>query len=72
MGIYSRSFRNFLPVITKTNIFLILSDTIRFGAILEGRQYKGLKLTKRIFTDVKHCEVIAPGFQWGLQLALKK
>jgi predicted alpha/beta superfamily hydrolase len=50
----------------------ILSDTIRFGAILEGRQYKGLKLTRQIFPDEYHCEVIAPGFQAGLKLALKK
>ena len=50
----------------------ILSDTIRFGAILEGRQYKGLKLTRQIFPDEYHCEVIAPGFQAGLKMALGK
>ena len=49
----------------------ILSDTIRFGAILEGRRYRGLKLVKQIFQDEYHCEVIAPGFQAGLKMALK-
>jgi hypothetical protein len=49
-----------------------LSDTIRFGAILEGRKYKGLILNKQIFADLEHSEVIAPGFQAGLKWALKK
>jgi predicted alpha/beta superfamily hydrolase len=49
-----------------------LSDTIRFGAVLEGRQYKGLTLVKQIIANEHHCEVIAPGFQAGLKLALKK
>jgi hypothetical protein len=50
----------------------ILSDTIRFGAILESRKYKGLALVKQIFTNQNHCEVIAPGFQAGLKMALEK
>jgi predicted alpha/beta superfamily hydrolase len=56
----------------KLNGTSILSDTIRFGAILEGRQYEGLKLTRQVFPDEGHCEVIAPGFQAGLKLALRK
>ena len=42
------------------------SEVIRFGAILEGRKYKGLTLVKQIFADLYHNEVIAPGFMWGL------
>lgn len=49
-----------------------LSDAIRFGAILEGRKYKGLKLFKQIFPNLNHSEVIASGFQAGLKWALKK
>ena len=48
-----------------------VSDVIRFGAILEGRKYKGLTLVKQIFADLQHNEVIAPGFLAGLKLALK-
>jgi predicted alpha/beta superfamily hydrolase len=48
-----------------------LSDTIRFGAILESRKYKGLTLNKQIFPDLEHSEVIAPGFQAALKSALK-
>ncbi|HEY3310323.1 MAG TPA: alpha/beta hydrolase-fold protein [Anaerolineales bacterium] len=48
-----------------------VSDVIRFGAILEGRKYKGLKLVKQIFADQYHNEVIAPGFMSGLKLALQ-
>lgn len=50
----------------------LLSDTIRFGAILESRKYKGLALVKQIFTNQNHCEVIALGFQAGLKMALGK
>jgi hypothetical protein len=49
-----------------------VSETVRFGAILESRKYKGLTLVKRIFTDENHCEVITPGFQAGLKMALEK
>jgi predicted alpha/beta superfamily hydrolase len=49
-----------------------LADTLRFAAILESRKYKGLSLRKQIFTDMNHCEVIAPGFQAGLKIALRK
>jgi predicted alpha/beta superfamily hydrolase len=47
-----------------------VSDVIRFGAILEGRGYKGLTLVKQIFADLHHNEVIAPGFVSGLKIAL--
>ena len=47
------------------------SDVIRFGAILEGRKYKGLTLVKQIFADQNHNEVIAPGFMSGIKLALQ-
>jgi uncharacterized protein len=52
--------------------YTMLSDTIRFGAILESRKYKGLILVKQIFTNQNHCEVVAPGFQMGLKMALKQ
>lgn len=48
-----------------------LSDMIRFGAILESRQYKGLTLVKQILANQHHNEVIAPGFLEGLKMALK-
>ena len=38
-----------------------LSDTIRFAAILEGRHYEGLTLTRQIFPDEGHCEIVAAG-----------
>lgn len=49
-----------------------LTDTLRFAAILQARKYEGLSLVKHIFPDQNHCEVAAPGFQWGLKHALKK
>lgn len=49
-----------------------VSDMIRFGAILESRKYKGLTLVKQVFADLKHNEVIAPGFLAGLKLALRQ
>ncbi|HEU5369576.1 MAG TPA: alpha/beta hydrolase-fold protein [Ktedonobacterales bacterium] len=49
-----------------------LTDTLRFAAILQGRQYEGFSLVKRVFRDQNHCEVAAPGFQAGLKFALKK
>jgi len=47
-----------------------LTDTLRFAAVLQSRNYKGLSLRKQIFADLNHCEVIAPGFQAGLKIAL--
>ena len=49
-----------------------LTDTLRLAAILQGRQYEGLTLTKHVFLDQNHCEVAAPGFQMGLKRALKR
>jgi hypothetical protein len=49
-----------------------LTDTLRLAAILQGRNYEGLSLVRHVFPDQNHCEVAAPGFQWGLKLALKK
>lgn len=49
-----------------------LSDMHRFAALLESRSYKGLTLARQVFANVNHCEVIAPGFQAGLQWALRK
>ncbi len=49
-----------------------LTDTLRLAAILQGRGYEGFSLFKKVFPDQNHCEVAAPGFQWGLKHALKK
>ncbi len=49
-----------------------VTDTLRLAAILQGRQYEGFSLVKHVFLDQNHCEVAAPGFQWGLKFALKK
>jgi uncharacterized protein len=49
-----------------------LTDTLRLGAILEGRKYEGLTLVKHVFPNQNHCEVAAPGFQAGLKFALKR
>ncbi len=49
-----------------------VTDTLRLGAILQGRKYEGFSLVKYIFPDQNHCEVAAPGFQAGLKFALKK
>ena len=49
-----------------------MTDTLRIAAILQGRKYEGLSLVKHVFLDQNHCEVAAPGFQWGLKYALKK
>lgn len=49
-----------------------LTDTLRLGAILQGRKYDGLSLTQQVFADQNHCEVAAPGFQAGLKRALKR
>jgi predicted alpha/beta superfamily hydrolase len=49
-----------------------VTDTLRLAAILQGRKYEGFSLVKHVFLDQNHCEVAAPGFQWGLKNALKK
>jgi predicted alpha/beta superfamily hydrolase len=54
-----------------TESFMV-SNMIRFGAILEGRKYKGLSLVRQIFPNENHCEVVPLCFQAGLKRALKK
>ncbi|MCX6081617.1 MAG: alpha/beta hydrolase-fold protein [Chloroflexi bacterium] len=54
-----------------TDIFMV-SNMVRFGAILEGRKYKGLSLVSKIFANENHCEVVPLCFQAGLKMALKK
>lgn len=49
-----------------------VTDTLRLAAILQSRNYEGFSLVKQVFADQNHCEVVAPGFQTGLKLALKK
>jgi uncharacterized protein len=49
-----------------------VTDTLRLAAILQGRKYEGFSLVKHVFPDQNHCEVAAPGFQWGFKFALKK
>jgi predicted alpha/beta superfamily hydrolase len=49
-----------------------LTDTIHLAAILQSRRYEGFSLFKQFFLDQNHCEVAAPGFQWGLRHALKR
>ena len=50
----------------------MVSNMVRFVAILESRKYEGMTLVKRIFADENHCEVLAPGFQAGLKWVLEK
>jgi predicted alpha/beta superfamily hydrolase len=50
----------------------LLAAAVRFAEILERRSYKGLTLSKQIFANLNHCEVLAPGFQGGLSWALRK
>ncbi len=49
-----------------------LTDMYRFAALLESRNYKGLSIIQQVFADNNHCEVVAPAFQAGLKMALKK
>lgn len=49
-----------------------MTDTLRLAAVLQGRNYTGLSLIKRVFPEQNHCEVAAPGIQWGLRQALKR
>jgi uncharacterized protein len=49
-----------------------LTDMYRFAALLESRKYKGFSLTKQVFADSNHVEVIAPALHEGLKKALKK
>ena len=49
----------------------MVSNTVRFGAILESRKYKGLSLVRKIFDHENHTEVVPLGLQAGLKLSLK-
>ncbi len=49
-----------------------MTDTLRLAAVLQGRNYEGFSLVKQVFADQNHCEVAAPGIQWGLKHALRK
>lgn len=49
-----------------------VTDTLRMAAILQSRKYEGFLLVKQVFLDQNHCEVAAPGIQWGLKHALKR
>jgi predicted alpha/beta superfamily hydrolase len=49
-----------------------MTDTLRLAAVLQGRNYEGLTLVKKVFEDLNHCDVFAPGYQAGLKFALKR
>lgn len=49
-----------------------LTDTIRFAAILRGRDYHGLALQSEYFPGHDHCAVAAPGMHAGLKFALRQ
>lgn len=49
-----------------------LTDTLRFAAILQSRNYEGFSLVKHVFEDQNHCEVAGAGIQGGLKYALRK
>jgi len=42
------------------------------GEVLKSRNYEGLTLTKQLFANLNHCEVVAPAFHAGLLWALRK
>ncbi len=47
-------------------------DMFHFAALLKSRNYEGLTLTKQLFANLNHCEVVAPAFHAGLLWALRK
>lgn len=47
------------------------TDTIRLSVLLQSRNYAGLTLKRKIFTEYNHCEVAVPGLFWGIKHALK-
>jgi predicted alpha/beta superfamily hydrolase len=49
-----------------------LADTLLLAQQLEKRNYPGLTVVKKIFTEFNHCEVAPPSFHAGLVFALKK
>jgi hypothetical protein len=48
----------------------MVSDLIRFSALLESREYAGLRLKRRILAGLNHCESAAPGLILGLKAVL--
>jgi hypothetical protein len=50
----------------------MLTNLLRFAAKLEKRNYKGLTITRNIFANLNHCEVISPCVHGGLMWALEK
>lgn len=49
-----------------------VSDMLRLAAVLESRAYQGLGITRQVFIDNNHCEVVGPALHAGLRLALKR
>ena len=45
----------------------LAAELLEFRAILDERNYKGLKITMKLFDDCNHTEVVAPLFQAGLK-----
>ncbi len=52
--------------------FGLATDVYRFGAQLGSRQHAGFSLTRQVFSDKNHGEIVAPAFQAGLKMALAK
>jgi len=50
----------------------MVSNLIRFSAILESRDYKGLIITNQVFENLNHCEAVGPGLQLGLKWIFSK
>ena len=50
----------------------MVGDMFHFAALLASRNYEGLTLTKQLFANMNHCEVVAPAFHAGLLWALKR
>lgn len=48
----------------------MVSDLIRFSALLESREYAGLRLKRQILAGLNHCESAAPGLILGLKAVL--
>ena len=49
-----------------------VGDMFHFAAVLKSRNYEGLTLTKQLFANLNHCEVVAPAFHAGLFWTLGK
>lgn len=49
-----------------------VGNMFHFAEVLKSRNYEGLTLTKQLFANLNHCEVVAPAFHAGLLWALRK